>query len=157
MSGSSQGNASIFGFFPFGMPSQGIPSVPLILPLTTSTSMMSWTTSFQGFPFGIGHIPHSNLTVGSMPFPFTGQGSNPFQSWTNPVVSGIGSGNQFFGQQGNVSYSLVNSFWSFPPLAKAWNPYQGFSTLYNNSLGGNFAGYRGVSTRVGQTLSFVGP
>lgn len=132
-SGSSQANASSFGFFPFGIPSQGIPSVPLSVPLTTSTSMMSGSASFQGFPFGSGHIPHSNPTVGSMPFPFTGQGSNPFQSWTNPVVSGIGTGNQLFDQQGNVSYSLVNSFQSFPPLANAWNPYQGLSTPYNNS------------------------
>ena len=139
------------------MPSQGIPLVPLNIPSMASTSMMSVSASFQGFPFGSGHIPYSNLTVGSMPFPFTSQGSNPFQSWTNPAVSGIGAGNEFFGQQGNVSYSSVNSFQSIPPLANAWNPYQGLSTPYNNSLGGNFADYRGVLARVGQTLSFARP
>lgn len=77
-SGSSQANASNFGFFSFGMPSQGIPSVPLNISSTASTSMMSGSTFFQGFPLGSGHIPHSNLTVGSMPFPFISQGSNPF-------------------------------------------------------------------------------
>lgn len=120
---SSRANASSFGFFPFGIPSQGIPSVPLNIPSTASTSMMIGSTSFQGFPFGSGHIPHSNPTVGSMPFPCTSQGSNPFQSWTNPAVSGIGAGNQFFGQQGNVRYSSVNLFQSFSPIANAWNPY----------------------------------
>ena len=102
--------------------------------------MMSGSASFQGFPFGSGHTPHSNLSMGSMTFPFKGQGSNPFQSWTNPVVIGIGTGNQFFGQQGNVLYSLVNSFQIFPPLANAWNPYQRLSAPYNNLLRGNFAG-----------------
>ena len=80
MSGSSQPNASSFGFSPFGMPSQGIPSIPLNIPPMASTSMMSGSTSFQGFPFRSGHIPHSNPTVESMPFPFTSQGSNPFKS-----------------------------------------------------------------------------
>lgn len=89
------------------------PFVPHIIPpryIIASTSMMSGSTSFQGFPFGSGHIPHSNPTIGSMPFSFTCQVNNPFQSWTNPTVSGIGVGNQFFGQKGNVSYYLVNSF-----------------------------------------------
>lgn len=45
-SGSSHANSSSFGFFPFGMPSQGIPSVPLSVPLTASTSMMSGLASF---------------------------------------------------------------------------------------------------------------
>lgn len=92
------------------MPSLGILSVPLSLPLTASISMMSGLASFRGFPFGSGHIPHSNLTVGSMPFSFTNQGSNPFQGWNNPAVSGTGAGNPFFGQQGNMSYSSVSSF-----------------------------------------------
>lgn len=47
MSGSSQPNASSFGFFPFGIPSQGIPSVSLNIPSTASTSMMSGLASFQ--------------------------------------------------------------------------------------------------------------
>ena len=93
MSGSSQANASSFGFFTFGTPSQGIPSILLNIPSTASKSMMSGSASFQGFPFGSGHIPHSNSTIESMPFPFTSQGSNPFQSWTNPAVSGIGARN----------------------------------------------------------------
>lgn len=116
ISGNSHATASNFGFFPFGMSSQGIPSDPLNIPSIASTSMMSGLDSFQGFPFGSVHIPHSNPTVGSMHFPFTSQGSNPFQSWTNLVVSGIRVGNQFFGQQGNVSYSLVNYFKVFNPL-----------------------------------------
>ena len=91
-SGNSQANASSSGFFPFGTHSHGIPSVPF----SASTSMMGGSTSLQGFPFGSGHIPHSNLTVGSMPFSSTGQSSNPFQGWTNPTVSG--TGNPFFGQ-----------------------------------------------------------
>lgn len=80
MSGNSQATTFSFGFFPFGMSSQGIPSVPLNMPSIASTSMTSGLASFHGFPFGIGHIPHSNPIVGSMPFPFTSQGSNPFQS-----------------------------------------------------------------------------
>jgi len=58
-----------------------------------------------------------------MPFNSTGQGSNPFQSWINPVVCGLGARNQFLSQQGNVLYSLVNSFQSCTPFASAWNPY----------------------------------
>ena len=70
--------------------------------------------------------------------PFTGQGTNPFKSWTNPTISGIGTWNQFFSQQENVLHSSVNSFRSFPPLANAWNPYQGLPAPFNTSLGGNF-------------------
>ena len=103
---------------------------------------MGGTASFQGFPFGSGHIPHSNSMIGSMPFSSTGQGNNPFQGWTNPVVSGMGTGNPFFGQQGNRPYSIVSSFRIIPPLASAWNPYQGLSTPYN-PLGGSFIGYGG--------------
>jgi len=46
---------------------------------------------------------------------------------------------------------------NFPPFANAWNPYQGLSTPFNTSSGGNFTGYGGFSARVGQTLNFVGP
>ena len=47
-------------------------------------------------------------------------------------------------------------FQSIPPLASAWNPYQGLSTPYH-SLGGNFAGYGGYTAGVGQTPNFAGP
>ena len=119
--------------------------------------MASGSTSFQGFLFRGGHIPHSNPTLGLMPFSSTGQSYNPFQSWTNPVVSGIGVGNQYFDQQGNVPYSLVNSFQSFSPFANAWNPYQGLAAPFNTLLGGNFTGYGGFSVGVAQTLNSVGP
>lgn len=102
----------------------------------------------SGFPFESGHIPHSNPIVGLMPFPLKSQGSNP-QSWTNPTVSGIGAGNQFFGQQGNVSYSSVNSFQNFSPFSNTWNPYQGLSAPFNTSLGGNFTSYEGFLVGVG--------
>jgi len=117
--------------------------------------MIAGLASFQGFPFGSGHIPHSNLTVGSMPFSSMGKSSNPFQGWTNPTVSGMGTGNLFFDQQGNGLYSTISSFQSIPPLASAWNPYQGLSTPYNPS-GGSFAGYGGFAAGVGQTSSFAG-
>lgn len=81
--------------------------------------------------------------MGSMPFSFSGQGYNPFQSWTNPTISGLGARNQsYFGQQENMSYSSVNSFQNSSPYAKAWNPYQGLSAPFNTSLGGNFTSYR---------------
>lgn len=117
--------------------------------------MTGGSNSFQGFPFGSGHIPHSNPTIGSMPFSSTGQRRNPFQGWTNPAVSGMGTGNPIFGQQGNRPYSIVSSFQSIPPLASTWNPYKGLSTPYN-PLGGSFAGYGGFSAEVGQTPSFAG-
>jgi len=110
--------------------------------------MMVGSTSFRGFPFGSAHIPHSNPTIGSMPFSSLGQSNNPFQGWTNPAISGIGTGNPFFGRQGNRPYSIVNLFRSIHPLASAWNPYQGLSTSYN-PLGGNFASYGGFSAEVG--------
>jgi hypothetical protein len=91
--------------------------------------MMGGSASFQGFPFGSGHIPHSNPTVGSMPFSSTGQSSNPFQGWTNPAVSGIGTGNPFFGQQGNRPYSTVSSFQSIPPLASLGILIRGYQLL----------------------------
>jgi len=90
-----------------------------------------------------------------MPFSSIGQSSNPFQGWTNPGVSGTGTGNPSFGQQGNRPYSTVSSFQSISPLASAWNPYQGLSTPYN-PLGGNFAGYGGFVAGVGQTPNFAG-
>lgn len=63
-SGSSQDTAFDFLFIPYGMPSHMIPSVPLNIQSTTSISMMSGSAPFQGFPFGGGHIPHSNPTIG---------------------------------------------------------------------------------------------
>lgn len=116
---------------------------------------MGGSTSFQGFPFGSGHILHSNPTTGSMPFSSLGQGSNPFQGWTNLAVSSMGIGNLFFGQQGNRPYSVVSSFRSIPPLASTWDPYQGLSTPYN-PLGGSFTDYGGFAAGVGQTLSYAG-
>ena len=150
-SGSSQTNAFGSGYFPFGAQSLGIPSAPF----GAATSTMSASASFQGFPFGSGHIPHSNPTVGSMPFSVGGQSSNPFQGWNNPGLSSAGTGNPFYGQYGNRPYTTVSAFQSIPPLASAWNPYQGLSTPYN-PLGGNFAGYGGYTTEVGQTPSFAG-
>ena len=90
-----------------------------------------------------------------MPFSATGKSNNPFQGWTNPVVSGMGTRNTFFGQQGNRPYSTVSSFQSIPPLASAWNPYQGLSIPYN-PLGGSFTDYGGFSAGVGKTPSFAG-
>jgi len=46
MSVSSQATASGFGFIPYGMSAHGIPLVPLSIPSTASTSMMSGSTSF---------------------------------------------------------------------------------------------------------------
>ena len=63
-SGNAQTNAFGTGFFPFGTHSQGIPSVLF----SAVTSMLGGSASFQGFPFGSGHIPHSNPTVGSCLF-----------------------------------------------------------------------------------------
>lgn len=150
-SGNSQTNAFGSGFFPFGAHSQGIPSFPF----GAATSMMSGSASFQGFPFGSGHIPRSNPTIESMPFSSIRKSNNPFQGWTNPGVSSAGTGNPFFGQQGNRLYTTVSSFQSIPPLASAWNPYQGLSTPYN-PLGGNFVGYGGYAAEVGQTPNFAG-
>jgi len=116
--------------------------------------MMGGSTSFQGFPFGSGHIPHSNPTVTSMPFSSIGQSNSSFQGWNNPRISSAGTGNPFIGQQGNRPYCTVSSFQSIPPLASAWNPYQGLSTPYH--LGGNFAGYVGYTAGVGQTPNFAG-
>ena len=90
-----------------------------------------------------------------MPFSSIGQSSNPFQGWTNPTISGMGTGNPFFGQQGNRPYSTVSSFQSIPPLTFTWNPYQRLSTPYN-PLEGSFAGYGGFATGVGQTPNFAG-
>jgi len=102
-------------------------------------------------------MPHSNPTVGSMPFSFSGQGNNPFQSWTNPAVSGLGARNQsYFSQQGNMPYSSVNYFQNFSPYANPWNPYQGLSTPFNTSLGGNITNYRGFVAGVDQTPNFDG-
>lgn len=117
--------------------------------------MMGGSVSFQGFPFESGHIPRSNPTIRSMPFSSLGQSSNPFQGWTNPAVSLMGTGIPFFGQQGNRPYSTISSFQSIPPLASTWNPYQGLSTPYN-PLGGSFAGYGGFVAGVVQTLNFSG-
>lgn len=69
LSRSSQAIASSIGFFPFGMPTNAIPSVPLSIPSATSTSMASGSNYFHGFPFRGGHIPHSNPTLGSCLFP----------------------------------------------------------------------------------------
>lgn len=92
-----------------------------------------------------------------MPFSFLGQGYNQFQSWTNPVVSGLGVENQScFGQEGNMSYSYIISFQKFYPYANTWNPYQGPFDLFNTSLGGNLTSYGGFSARVGQTPNFGG-
>jgi len=114
--------------------------------------MASGSAYFQGFPFGSGHIPHFNPSLGSIPFPSTGQNYNPFQGWTNPIVSGLGARNQsYFGQQGNMPYSSVSSFHNFSPYAHAWNPYQGFSAPFNISLGRNFIGYGNFSVGVGQS------
>ncbi len=151
MSGSSQTNAFGSGYFPFGAHSQGIP----LAPFGATTSTISGSASFQGFPFESGHIPHSNPMIGSMPFSSVGQSSNPFQGWNNPRLRSAGTGNPFFGQYGNRSYTTVSSFQSIPPLASTWNPYQGLSTPYN-PLGGNLAGYGGYMAGVGQTLSFAG-
>ena len=151
-SGNAQTNAFSTGSFLFGTQSQGIPSVPF----SAATSMMGGSASFQGFPFGSGHIPHSNPTVGSMPFSSIGQSSNPFQGWNNLGASSAGTANPFIGQQGGRPYSTVSMFQSVPPLASAWNPYQGLSTPYH-SLGGNFAGYGGYTAGVGQTPNFAGP
>ena len=157
-SGGTQAFASSTGFFPFGMSTSAIPSVLLSFPLAVSTSMTSMASglaSFECFPFGSGHIPHSNPSLGSVPFSSTGQNYNPFQGWTNPTVSGLGAGNQsYFVQQGNMLYSSVNSFQNFSPCAHAWNPCQGLSAPFNTSLGGNFTGYGNFSAGVGQTSIF---
>lgn len=109
-SGSSQVVASSIGFFSFGIVTSKIILVPLSIQSVSSTSMASGSTYFQGFQFRGGHIPHSNPTLGSMPFSSTVQSYNPFQSWTTPPVSGLGAGNQFyFLQQGNMPYSYVSS------------------------------------------------
>ena len=150
-SGSAQTNAFGSGVFPFGAQSLGIPSAPF----GAATSTMSASASFQGFPFGSGHIPHSNPTVGSMPFSSVGQSSNPFQGWNNPGLSSAGTGNPFYGQYGNRPYTTVSSFQSIPPLALAWNPYQGLSTPYS-PFGGKFAGSSGYTAGVGQTPRFTG-
>jgi len=111
LSGSCQVVASSIGFFPFGIPTNVIPLVPLSIPSAASTSMASGSSTFQGFPFRGGHIPHSTPTLGSMPLSSTGQSYNLFQSWANTAISGLGVRNQYYlGQQGNMSYSFVSSF-----------------------------------------------
>lgn len=70
--------------FHFGIPSSGIPLVSSTLPSTSSVyinSMVSGSTSLQGFTFGSGHVPPSNpsLNVGAMPFSSYAQNINPFQ------------------------------------------------------------------------------
>ena len=73
-SGFTQAHASQSGPFCFGMPTSGIPSFSFSAAAARSTpmsSMASGSTSFQGFPFGTGHIPSSNPSLGS--FPFTSQ------------------------------------------------------------------------------------
>ena len=105
--------------------------------------MASGSASFQGFPFGSGHITHSNPSLVSFPFfvqskvsnPFLGgQSSNSFQGW-NPTFSGLGTGNQFMSsQQGNVPFSSIGNSQGFFPFANAWNPYQGFSSSFNTSF-----------------------
>lgn len=127
-----------------------------ILPHDCSAQFLIRVGDHSCLSYGSGDIPHSNPTVGSMPFPFTSQGNNPFQIWTNPAMSGTRAGNKFLGQQGNVSYSSVNSFQSFSPFANAWNPYQGLSAPFIQ-LGSNFIGYRGFSAGVGKTPNFSGP
>lgn len=90
-----------------------------------------------------------------MPFSFSGQGYNPFQSWINPVVSGSGAKNQsYFSQQGNMPYSFVNYFQNVSPYANTWNPYQGIYAPFNTSLRRKFTSYGRFLERVVQTLNF---
>ena len=112
----TQAHASQFGPFSYGMPTSGIPSFSFSAASTVSApipSMASGSASFQGFPFGSGHIPHSTPSLGSLPFtsqtqgfnPFSGgQSSNVFTGW-NPVFTMLRVGTQFIaGQQGNVPF-----------------------------------------------------
>jgi len=90
--------------------------------------MASGSASFQGFPFGTGHIPSSNPSLGSFPFtsqtqsfnPWSGgQSSTTFTGW-NPVFIAVGAGNQFLaGQQWNASFPSSSAYQTFSPLSNA--------------------------------------
>ena len=67
--GFTQAQASKSGPFCFGMPTSGIPSFSFSTAASAPmSSMASGSASFQGFPFGTGHIPSSNPSLGSFPF-----------------------------------------------------------------------------------------
>ena len=58
-SGNTQARASQYGPFSYGMPTSGVPSLSFSAASAVSTpipSMASGSNSFQGFPFGSGHI-----------------------------------------------------------------------------------------------------
>lgn len=54
-------------------------------------------------------------------------------------MSGFGAGNvsHLFGQQGSMPFPTTGTSQNFPPLASAWNPYQGLFPSYNFPLGGS--------------------
>ena len=86
-SGFTQAHASQSGPFCFGMPTSGIPSFSFSATAAGSTpmsSMASGSTSFQGFPFGTGHIPSLNPSLGS--FSFTSQ-THSFNPWSRGQIS----------------------------------------------------------------------
>ena len=138
-SGSTQAQASQSGPFCFGMPFSGIPSFSFSTATAASTpmsSMASGSASFQGFPFGSGHIPNPNPSLGSFPFTSQTQSSTTFTGW-NPVFTAVGAGNQFLAsQQGNASFPSSSAYQTFSPPSSAWNPYQGVSSLFTTSGGG---------------------
>ena len=72
------------------MPPSEIPLILLSIVYVVSknmTLMASGSAPFQCFPFRSGHIPHSNPTLGSLPFSTQGKSYKPFQGWTNPTIS----------------------------------------------------------------------
>ena len=127
-SGYTQARASQSGPFCFGMPGSGIPLFSFSTVASTSapiSSMAGGSASFQGFPFGSGHIPHLNPSLGSFPFtsqtqnfnPWSGgQSSTTFTGW-NPIFTAVGAGNQFLsGHQGNVPFSSSSAYQDFSPF-----------------------------------------
>ena len=102
--GSTQAQASQSSPFSYGMPTSGIPYFSFSAASTVSTpisSMASGLASFQGFPYGSGHIPSSNPSLGSFPFtsqtqsfnPWSrGQSSTTFTGW-NPIFTVVGATN----------------------------------------------------------------
>lgn len=65
------------------------------------------------------------------------------QGWPNPSVNGLGVGNVYhlFFQQGSMPFPSIRTSQVFPPLASAWNPYQGLSPSLSVPPGGNFPMY----------------
>jgi len=143
------------------MPPSGIPLVPLTFPSIVSTSMTSipsGSTSFQGFSFGSGHIPPSNLSLNLG----QAQNVNPFQGaegWPNPSISGLGAGNSshLFCRHKSMPFPSAKTSQVFPLLVGAWNPYQGLSPSFNVPLCGNYPMYGNPIVGDGYPLNTFGP